>query len=182
MLMHLPLAEFRLGGVDVGAVTRSGRLVQRVLGGNDILTLNEAADVLACRDVLESDIDRHIAKQRDTGADQHWNARDDEPMNEPSSKKSLDGDPAIYVNVPNPAGGKPRHDFRWCPRHMLHYGLGRSRSQRVTAEHDNRLLAIWPSIEVQDRLVSLAAHDQRIHRSHELLVPVGFAAARRQEV
>src|SRR4030095_7121560 len=104
-----------------------------LLGGNDILTLNEAADVLARRDVLESDIDRHLAKQRDTGADQHWNASDDEPMNEPSSKKSLNGDPAIYVNVPNPAGGKPRHDFRWCPRHVLHDGPGRSRSQRVTA-------------------------------------------------
>ena len=63
--------------------------MQRVSGDNDILALNEAADVLACRDVLESDVARHLAKQRDPGADQHWNARDDEPMNEPGSKKSL---------------------------------------------------------------------------------------------
>src|SRR5580765_296762 len=131
--MHLPLAEFRLGGVDVGAVTRSGRLVQRVLGGIDILTLNEAADVLPRRHVLESDIAWQLAKQRDTGADQHWNASDNEPINEPSSKKPLNGVPAIYVNVPNPAGGKPRHDFRRCPRHMLHHSLGRSSSQRLIA-------------------------------------------------
>ena len=83
--------------------------------------------------MLESDIARQLAKQRDTGADQHWNPGDNEPMNEPSSKKPLNGVPAIYLNVPNPAGGKLRHDFRRCPRHVLHHSLGRSRRQRVSA-------------------------------------------------
>ena len=100
----------------------------------------------------------------------------------PASKKPLNGDPAIHVNMPDAASGKLRHDFGRIPRHTLHHGPGRSGGERASAEHEDGLLTIGPRVEGQDRLEGLAADDQRIHRGHELVVAVGFAAARRQEI
>src|SRR2546427_1464195 len=54
--------------------------------------------------------------------------------------------------------------------------------ERTSAEHENGLLPIGPGAKGQDRLESLAADDQRIHRCHELIVAMGFATARREEI
>ena len=81
----------------------------------------------------------------------------------------------------------PRAPSRDCdvgriPRHPLHHSPERGGGERAGAEHEHRLVAIGPRLERQDGLERLAADDQRIHRGHELLVAVRFAAARRQEI
>src|SRR5262249_54557095 len=95
----------------------------RFLNSNRILTLNEAAGVLSRRDVLEGDIALCNTKERDPGADEHGNACDNEALNEPGLKESLNCDSAIHVNMPDATSGKLRHDFSRIPRHMLHHSL-----------------------------------------------------------
>ena len=52
-------------------------------GGNHVFTLDEAAGVLPRPDVLKDDVACYSAKERNPGADEHRNASDNEPLNEP---------------------------------------------------------------------------------------------------
>src|SRR5262245_21475861 len=150
----------------------------RLLVGNRILTLNEPAGVVARCDVLESDIARCCAKERDPGADEHGNACDNESLNKSGLKKPLDSDPAIYVNMSDAASCKLRHDFGRIPRHTLHHSPGGGGKERARTERENGLDAVRPRVKSQDLLESLAANDQRVHRGHELIVAVGLAVGR----
>jgi len=85
------------------------RRCKRLSDGNQILTLDEATRVLARRDMLERNVTLERAKQWNPGTDQHGNARDNEPLNEPSLEKPLNRDPAIDVDVPDAARSKPGH-------------------------------------------------------------------------
>ena len=49
--------------------------------------------------MLQHDIARQRAEQRDPSADEHRHAGDNEPLNEAGVKKPLDGDPAIDVGL-----------------------------------------------------------------------------------
>src|SRR3954464_6678662 len=76
-----------LANGQVSAAAAHDRIDRRRLHtvfDNQIFALNEATGVVARRDVRESDIVRQRAKERNPGAYQHWNAGDDEPLNEPS--------------------------------------------------------------------------------------------------
>src|ERR1035438_6238715 len=116
----------------------------RLSGGNHILTLDEAAGVLPRPDVSEDDVARYSAKERNTGADEHWNASDNEALNKPGLKKPLNSDPAVHVNVPNAASSKLQNDFGRSPSHALHHSPVRGGGERASAEHENGLLAIGP--------------------------------------
>jgi hypothetical protein len=85
------------------------------LGGNNILTLDEAAGVLVRRDVPEGDVSLYCAKERNPVTDEHGNACDQEALNEPGLKEPLNGDAAIHVDMPHTASGKPRQDLDWSP-------------------------------------------------------------------
>src|SRR4029434_7531982 len=77
---------------------------RRLLCGLDrhrILSAHEAAGIRTGHDVREGDIALDGAKERDPGSDEHGNACDDEPPDEPGLKKPLNGDPAIHVDVPD---------------------------------------------------------------------------------
>ena len=91
------------------------RRLESLLAGNLILTLNETARVLPRPDVLEDDVARYSAKQRNPGTDEDRNASDNKALNEPGLKKPLNGDPAIHVNVPDAASSKLRRDFKRIP-------------------------------------------------------------------
>ena len=105
-----------------------------MLGGNDILALDEAAGILPRPDVPEDDVALYGTKERNTGTDQDRNASDNEALNEPGLKKPLNRDPTIDVNVPNASGGKLRHDFDRGSRHALHHGSGRDLAKRASAD------------------------------------------------
>ena len=55
-----------------------------------ILTLDEAAGVLARRDVPEGDVALQSAEERDPGTDEHGNACDDEALNEPGLEETAE--------------------------------------------------------------------------------------------
>ena len=78
----------------------------RGLGDNHILALNEAAGVLTRLDMFEFDVVRQLSKQRDAFAYQHRYARDGYALYEPRSKKTLDCNPAVHVDMPDAASGK----------------------------------------------------------------------------
>src|SRR5206468_10146964 len=69
---------------------------------------------------------------------------------------------------------EPRHDVGRSSGHLLHYCPRRSRSNRTTAEHEDRLLSVGPLVKAEGRLEGLSADDQRIHRGHEFLVAMRF--------
>ena len=133
---------------------------QSRLDDNLILTLDEAAGVLPRPDVLEDDVVRYSAKERNPSADEHRNASNNEALNEPSLKKALNSDPAIHVNVPDAASSKLRHDFGGSPRHTLHHSPERGGGERASTEHENGLLTVRPRVKGQDRLEGLAPDDQ----------------------
>ena len=56
--------------------------VEHLLNDNFVFTLNKPARVLARRNVLETDVARCGAKERDSGANEHGYARDDEALDE----------------------------------------------------------------------------------------------------
>ena len=114
----------------------NGRPLESLLDGNLILALDEAAGVLPCPDVLEDDVARYRAKERNPGTDEDRNASDNEALNEPGLKKPLNGDSAIHINVPDAASRKLRHDFGRSPRHPLHHSPERGGGERASAEHE----------------------------------------------
>ncbi len=80
-----------------------------------ILALDEAAGVLARRDVPQGDVMRYCAKERDPGADEHWNACDNEALYKSGLEKPLNSDPAIHVDMPHTASSELRQDLSWIP-------------------------------------------------------------------
>ena len=125
---------------------------KRLLGGNKILTLDQAAGVVARRDVLKRDVPRHCTEERNAATDEHGNARDDETVNEPGLKKPLNRDPAIHVDMPDTPSCKLRHDVGGSPRHSLHHSPGRCGGEGTRTEDDNRLVPIGPGTKRQDGL------------------------------
>ena len=51
----------------------------------------------------EHDVPAHGAKERDPSADEHWNPRDNEALNQAGVKKPLDGDSAVDVHMADAA-------------------------------------------------------------------------------
>src|SRR6516225_4475780 len=75
---------------------------------NLILATHEPAGILLRLYMAQLHITRKRPEQRNAISDQHRHARDHDTLNETSSQKSLHRDPAVYVHVLRPAGGKPR--------------------------------------------------------------------------
>jgi hypothetical protein len=73
--------------------------LQRLLDGNLILAFDKTASVLVRCDVLESDVARYGAKERNPRANEHRYTRDSEALDQPGLKKALNCDPAIYIGV-----------------------------------------------------------------------------------
>jgi len=64
-----------------------------------VLALHKAARVLTRRHVREQHIVLQRAKEWNPGSNQHGDARDDEPLDEPRLKKPLNRHPAVYVDM-----------------------------------------------------------------------------------
>src|SRR2546429_7002757 len=136
----------------MSSLNRAPASCKRLLGGNNILALDEAARVLSRGDVLKRNITLNRTEQRDAATDEDGNACDDETLNEPGLKKLLNRDPAIHVNVSDAANCKLRHDVRRRPGHSLHYSFRRYGSERTSAEHEDRFPPVRPGAKRQDGL------------------------------
>src|SRR5438128_3699071 len=125
-------------------------------------------------DMFEGDITLERAKQRDARTDEDRNTGDNEPVYEAGLQKPLDREPAIDVDMLDAAHLELRHDVGRSSGHLLHYCPRRSRSNRTTAEHEDRLLSVDPLVKAEGRLEGLSADHQCIHRGHEFLVAMRF--------
>ena len=99
----------------------------------------------------------------------------------PALKESLNGNSTIHINMLDATGCELRWDCGQRPGNAHHRSIQEQR-HRASAEHEDRLLAVGPGVKSQYRLVRLAPNDHRIHRGHELVVAVGFAAARWEKI
>jgi len=147
-----------------------------------VLGLNQATRKVPGRDVTKPNVPLQAPEERNSVSDEHRHARDDESVNEPGLEKSLNGDSAIHVNMPDAARVKPVCDFGRVTGHMLDYRPARDGRERASTEYKNRLLAIRPRLELQYRLESVTPDDKRVDCGHELVIPVRFAATRWQEI
>src|SRR5207253_2367756 len=98
-------ASWRGHGRRGRAVASSMRCETQCSRGYVVLTLNEAARKLARRDVAELNIAGQAAKQRNASADEDRHAGDDELLNEPGPKESLNCDPAVDIKMMRARGG-----------------------------------------------------------------------------
>src|SRR3954468_11462592 len=147
-----------------------------------VLALNQTAGVLPGSDVLQDDVTPQRSEEWNTFAQKHRNTGDDESLDEAGSKKALNRNSTIDVGVLHAACGQLGHYLDRISSQMLDQCAGRSRREYPSAQDEHLLGTIGPAFKAQYRLVGLPPDDQRIHRSHEGLIAVLFAAARRQPV
>ena len=101
-----------------GVVTSTN--ISPLRGGGDgsllsypIFTLHQTSFVRPRRDVLEENVMRKRTKLRVSFTDQYRNMREDDPVDQTRSQKSLDRDPAVNVSMSDPACFKLRDDVLW---------------------------------------------------------------------
>ena len=110
--------------IDTACGEKPGEL--SMLCQNFVLALDETARVLLRLYVLEHDVARRRAKERDPTTNDHRNARNGQALNEPSPQKRLDCNAAINVRMSKAAPCERRYDLFWRPRHPL-YDCSRGR-------------------------------------------------------
>jgi len=72
---------------------------------------------------------REATEERNAIANQHWNTRDNEALNEPGSEKALNSYPAIYVYMPYATSFNLRNDFNRITGQTLNYRASRDGSE-----------------------------------------------------
>jgi hypothetical protein len=141
-----------------------------------VLTLHQAVLELQRFEMAQPDVVRKWSEQRDAGADKDGNLRDDQLVNQALAKETLDGLPAINVQVPESTFRETPDYFPWRRRHNLDPARdGVGDFYVPTAENDHGHFAVRPRAEGQRQLVGAPPHDDRIHRIYELLIPVILA-------
>lgn len=152
-----------------------------VLPFHYILALDEPARELPSADMGKSDVPWERAEERNAGADQYGNARDDQALNEAGSKEALDRDAAVNVDVFDATASKLRNNIRGLSRYSLDDRATRNGRERARAEHEDGLF-VRPCIKGQYGVKGIAANHQRIDSGHELVVSVWLPTAGRQKV
>lgn len=76
-----------------------------------ILTLHHAAWVGTGRDMLEADVVREGAEQRDTFADEHRQTTDDQAVDKSCVQKLLNGDSTVHVKTVSPGISELGHNL-----------------------------------------------------------------------
>src|SRR5207245_439376 len=149
---------------------------------NFVVALNQTARIVPSRYVTEPDIARKSAEERNSVANEHRHASDDETFNESRAQKPLNRDPAVDVEMMGTSGRELRNDLGRSPGHLFNGAAGRGQVDGATTQNHNALVSIWPGPQGQNLLEGLATDHDGIDACHELVVAVGFATALRQPV
>src|ERR1044072_1248953 len=75
------------------------RSSRRALPGNSVLALHQAAVERFRGHVRETYVVRQRSEERDAGAEEDGDARDDQPLDQARFEEALDGDAAVDVDV-----------------------------------------------------------------------------------
>jgi hypothetical protein len=101
----------------------------------------------------------------------------------PCTQEPLNRDSSVNVEVMDAACGEFRNDLGGRPAHLLHNASAhRIQIHRPAAQDHDTLLTIGPDRKGQNRLEGFAAYNERVDAGYELVVAMGFTAARRQKV
>ena len=117
-------------------ITHHSSLLNDLLRGNSIFALHQTARIMSSGDVFKPDITRQRTEKRNAVTDEHRNPRDNEPLNKPSSEKSLNGYAAIYINVLEAASIELRDDLGWVTGQMFDYGATWRGREWLSAENE----------------------------------------------
>jgi hypothetical protein len=135
------------------------------------------------RHVTQPNVALQGPEKRDPVSNEHRHASDDETLNEPRAQEPLNGDPTVDVEVVGTTSSELRDDRSGRPGHLFNNAsAGRGQVDGATTQDHDALVTIWPGPKGQKRLEGLATYHKRIDACHELVVAVGFAAARRQPI
>jgi hypothetical protein len=156
---------------------------KQLLGIDMICALNQAAGIVAGRYVAEPNVVRQGAEERNSLSDEHRHASDNETLNEPFAQEPLDGDPAVDVEVMGATSCELRNDLCWRPRHLFHNAAsGGGEVEGTTAKDNYALVTVGPRAKGENFLERLTTDHNCIDGCDELVVAVGFSAARRKKV
>src|ERR1700680_2125620 len=93
---------------------------KRLLGGNMVLALNQAAWIVLRRYVTEPQIARQGAEERDPFPNEQRHAGDNETLNEACTQEPLNRDASVDVEVMSATGGQLRNDLSRRSPHLFH--------------------------------------------------------------
>src|SRR5712692_3277092 len=148
-----------------------------------VLALNQAAGIVPCRYVTEPNVARQGAEERNSFSNEHRHASDNETLNEPRVQEPLNCDPTVDVEVAGTTSSELRNDLSRRPGHLFNNAsAGRGQVDGATTQDHYALVTVWPGLKGQNLLEGLATYHKGIDACYELVVAVGFAAARRQPV
>lgn len=148
-----------------------------------VFALNQAARIGPCLEMTEPDVARERAEERDPLSDEHRDASNDETLNESGAQEALNGDPAVDVGMVRAGGGKFRNDVRGRSTHLFHPAAAHAgKIEGTAAENDHALVTVGPGVKGQNGLEGFAADDDGVDAGDELVVAMGFAAARREKI
>src|SRR5437899_5658366 len=117
------------------------RNFERLLGGNLILALNQAARIVPRHDVPEPHIALEGAEERNPVSNEHGHASDNETLNEARTQEALNGDPAIDVGMVGTTSSKLRHDLSRGPGHLFNNASANGgQVDGATTQHDYALV------------------------------------------
>ena len=155
---------------------------KRLLGGNLVLALHQAARIVSSDYVTEPNVVRQCAEERNPASNEHRHAGDNKTLNQPRPQEPLNCDPTVDVEVVGTAGTKLRNDVSRRPGHLFHNASGPEQVDGATTQDHHAFVTIGPVFHGQNRLEGLATYHNRIDSCYELVVAVGLASARRQKV
>ena len=130
--------------------------------------------------VTESQVALQGAEERNSVSNENWHASDDETLNEPCAQEFLNCDATVDVEVMSAGGSEFRNDLGGRPGHLFnHASAGRGQVDGAATQDHHALITIVPGSKGENFLEGVASDHNRIDTGNELVVAVGFTAARR---
>ena len=126
---------------------------------------------------------RERAEKRNPFSNEYGHPGNNEALNEARTQESLNRNPSIDVEVLSTGVSEPCNNLSRRPGHLFHnaFPYHRQIDGPTTQDHDP-FLTVWPGRKAQNRLEGLATYYEGINPCHEFVIPMRFAAIRRQEV
>jgi hypothetical protein len=133
--------------------------------------------------MTEQNVMRQAAEERDTLSNEHRDTSDDEALNKPCAKESLNRDAAVYIEMLGTTGGKLRDDLIRRAGHLFDKictGCGKFK-WTATQDHDAPV-PIRPGPKRENRLEGVAAHHNYVDGCYEFFITMILTAVGWQKI
>src|SRR5436190_15296599 len=112
--------------------------------------------------MLKLDVGREAAKQRDALADQHWDFRNDQFVDQVLGQKTLHNFAAVYVGRPETSLIQMSKQIGWFQANDRYLVLKSIRRPFERGAQEIDRLVIWPGVEFEDLFKCAAPDDHNI--------------------